>query len=258
VPLDGAIVGRGPVAVVLLHEYPGPMYDWWPYAVYLAHHGVQALLFDFRCLGLSSCPPRARADPVADVAGAMRVLRSRGARSIALVGASLGGVVAVIAGARLNPAAIVDLSGERDLTGLLPGRRLSSCAAAAQLRVPALFAVARDDHYVRVADMRAIYGHAHSQVKHLVVLPTGSGHGWDLLQTTGGTWTRLASKVLSFVTNPRMRGTLELMTSRASSGRCALRWRLKRNQAVEQSSGEHPSAVSENAHIVAGTRRAVR
>ncbi|HET6866713.1 MAG TPA: alpha/beta hydrolase [Solirubrobacteraceae bacterium] len=199
VPLAGAIVGHGPLGVVLLHEYPGPMCGWWPYAVYLAGHGVQALLFDFRCAGLSSCPPRGRSDPVADVAGAMRALRSRGARSIALVGASLGGVVAVIAGGQLNPAAIVDLSGERDLTGLLPGPRLNSYAAAAQLHVPALFAVARDDRYVSVADMRAIYDRARSRVKHLVVLPPGSGHGWDLLQTIGGTWTRLAPALLAFI-----------------------------------------------------------
>jgi pimeloyl-ACP methyl ester carboxylesterase len=175
------------------------MCGWWPYAVYLARHGARALLFDFRCSGLSACPPRGRANPVADVAGAMRVLRSRGARSVALVGASLGGVVAVIAGGRLDPAAIVDLSGERDLTGLLPGPPLSSYAAAALLRAPAMFAVARDDRYVSVADMRAIYGRARSRVKALVVLPAGSGHGWDLLQTIGGRWTRLASEVLSFV-----------------------------------------------------------
>lgn len=199
VSLVGAIVGQGPVGVVLLHEYPGPMCGWWPYAVYLANHGVQALLFDFRCAGLSSCPTHGRADPVADAAGAMRVLRSRGARSIALVGASLGGVVALIAGGLLNPAAIVDLSGERDLTGLLPGPRLNSYAAAARLRVPALFAVARDDRFVSVADMRAIYDHARSRVKRLVVLPTGSEHGWDMLQTIGGSWTRLAPELLSFV-----------------------------------------------------------
>lgn len=198
VSLAGAIVGDGSVGVVLLHEYPGPMCGWWPYAVYLAHHGVQALLFDFRCAGLSSCPRSGRVDPVADVSGAMRVLGSRRARSIALVGASFGGVVAVIAGGQLDPAAIVDLSGERDLTGLLPGPRLNSYASAARLHVPALFAVARDDRYVSVADMRAIYDQARSRVKHLVVLPAGSGHGWDLLQSIGG-WTRLAPELLSFV-----------------------------------------------------------
>lgn len=129
----------------------------------------------------------------------MRVLRSRGARSLALLGASLGGVVAVIVGGQLHPDAIVDLSGERDLTGLLPGPRLNSYVAAGRLHVPALFAVARDDRYVSVADMRAIYDRARSPVNRLVVLPAGSGHGWDMLQTVGGTWTRLAPELLSFV-----------------------------------------------------------
>jgi pimeloyl-ACP methyl ester carboxylesterase len=121
VSLDGVLVGSGPIGVILLHEYPGPLCGWWPYAAYLAHHGVRALLFDFRCLGLSGCPRGGRANPVEDVAGAMNVLRARGARSVAFVGASFGGAVAVLAGARLHPAAVVDLSGERDLGGLVPG-----------------------------------------------------------------------------------------------------------------------------------------
>ena len=41
--LTGAIAGSGPVGVVLIHEYPGPMCGWWPYAAYLArHHGKAA------------------------------------------------------------------------------------------------------------------------------------------------------------------------------------------------------------------------
>jgi hypothetical protein len=33
----------------------------------------------------------------------------------------MGGAVAVVAAARLRPAALVDLSGERDTAGLTPG-----------------------------------------------------------------------------------------------------------------------------------------
>jgi pimeloyl-ACP methyl ester carboxylesterase len=200
VTLDGAIVGHGPVGVLLLHEYPGPMCGWWPYAVYLAHHGVQAMLFDFDCLGLSACAPDHKYDPAGDVAGALAALRARGARTVALVGASLGGVVSVLAGARLMPAAIVDLSGERDLTGLLPGANLNSYAAAPGLRAPALFVVARDDRDVSVADMRAVYRRAGSRVKHLLVLPATAGHGWDmLLGGAGAAWSPLAGQILAFV-----------------------------------------------------------
>jgi alpha/beta superfamily hydrolase len=200
VQLDGAVVGTGPVGAVLLHEYPGPMCGWWPYAVYLAQHGIHVLLFDFRCLGLSACPPGGRADPVADTAGAMRSLHSRGARSIALIGASLGGVVAVLAGARLHPAAIVDLSGERNLTGLLPGPPLDAFAAAPALRVPALFVVARADPNVTVGDMRAVFAHAGTRTKQLLVLAADAGHGWDMLTGAGGSWSPLAGRVLRFIT----------------------------------------------------------
>jgi pimeloyl-ACP methyl ester carboxylesterase len=199
VSLDGAIVGTGRIGVVLLHEYPGPMCGWWPYATFLAQHGVNALLFDFRCFGLSACPNGGRANPVADVAGAMRALRAHGARSIALVGASLGGVVAVIAGARLHPAAIVDLSGERDLTGLLTGVSLNSETAAPALHAPALFALARGDRGVTVTDMRAVYRLTRSPVKALTVLPTTAGHGWDMLVDADFGWSSLAREILAFV-----------------------------------------------------------
>jgi esterase/lipase len=198
VMLDGAIAGRGRVGVVLLHEFPGPMCGWWPYASYLGHHGVQALFFDLRCLGLSACSKNGYGDPVADTAGAMAALRARGARSTALVGASLGGVVSVMAGAKLHPDAVVDLSGERQLGPLLPGVQLDSYGPAAKLRAPALFVVAHGDNFVPVSDMRAVYRQAASRTKRLIVLPSSEGHGWTML-SSGADWAPLARQVLSFV-----------------------------------------------------------
>jgi fermentation-respiration switch protein FrsA (DUF1100 family) len=123
----------------------------------------------------------------------------RAARSIALVGASLGGVVSVMAGAKLRVSAVVDLSGERDLGELLPGVDLNSYTSAPGLRAPALFAVAHDDRAVSVADMRAVFRRARSGVKELVVLPASAGHGWYMLIRTGGSWSPLARRVLAFV-----------------------------------------------------------
>jgi pimeloyl-ACP methyl ester carboxylesterase len=184
---------------VLLHEYPGPMCGWWPYAVYLAQHGLRALLFDFGCLGLSSCPSDRRTDPSLEVAAAMSVLRAHGARTIALLGASMGGVIAVMAGAKLNPSAVIDLSGERDLGELLPGAHLNSVTPAPALRAPALFVVARGDRYVSVGDMRAVYRRAGSQIKRLIVLNADAGHGWDMLLGANGRWAPLARQVLTFI-----------------------------------------------------------
>ena len=135
-----------------------------PYARYLARHGVRALLFDLRCFGHSECG-RGRGQATVDVAAAMAELRRRGARRVALVGASMGGAIAVVAAARLHPAAVVDLSGERDTTGLTPGIEADAGAAAPGVTAPALFAVARGDHYVPVADMRAVARRVRSRTR---------------------------------------------------------------------------------------------
>ena len=140
--LDGALVGSGPIGAVLLSEYPGPYCGWWPYAVDLARHGVHVLLFDFHCQGLSTCG-HDRRDYVADAAAAVTALRAHGARSIALIGASLGGAVALAAAASQHPAALVDLSGERNPAKIIPGLHLGAMRYAPRVHAPALFAVAR-------------------------------------------------------------------------------------------------------------------
>jgi hypothetical protein len=157
VALSGAVMGSGPVGAVLIHAYPRDYCGWLPYAGYLSRHGVHVLLFDLRCFGRSSCPGR-RGHAIADVAAAVAELRRRGARRVALVGASMGGAIAVAAAAQLHPAAVVDLSGERDTTGLTPGIDADAGSAAHGVTAPALFAVARGDRYVPVADMRAVRG----------------------------------------------------------------------------------------------------
>jgi dienelactone hydrolase len=199
VRLDGAIAGSGRVGAVLIHEYPGPMCGWWPYAHYLARHGMRALLFDLRCFGMSGCPDRGRGNVVADVAAAMRALQRDGARRIALVGASMGGSVAVVAAARLRPAALVDLSGELDTAGLTPGVSVNAGAAARSVRVPALFAVARGDRYVPVADMRTVFRRTAARAKRLIVLPAVAGHGWGMLLGTRTAFSPLARQVAAFI-----------------------------------------------------------
>jgi pimeloyl-ACP methyl ester carboxylesterase len=198
VRLDGAIVGSGPVGAVLIHEYPGPMCGWWPYAAYLSRHGVRALLFDLRCFGESDCKT-GRGHATTDVAAAMKALRDDGARSVALVGASMGGAIAVVAGAQLDPAAVVDLSGERDTSALTPGIAANAGAAAHNLTAPSLFVVARQDQYVPVGDMRAVYERAAARDKRLVVLPSEAGHGWGVLLGFETEWAPIAGRVAAFI-----------------------------------------------------------
>ena len=199
VTLSGAVVGSGPVGAVLIHEYPRDYCGWLPYAGYLSRHGVRALLFDLRCFGGSPCPRGGRGRATTDVAAAMAELRRRGARRVALVGASMGGAIAVVAAARLQPAAVVDLSGERNTTGLTPGIDADAGAAAPGVTAPALFAVARGDRYVPVADMRLVARRARAATKRIIVLPAVVGHGWDLLSGTATTWSPLAATVATFI-----------------------------------------------------------
>ena len=198
VTLAGAVAGSGPVGAVLIHEWPRDYCGWLPYAGYLARHGVQALAFDLRCFGSSACPEGGRGHATEDVAAAMAELRRRGARRVALVGASMGGAIAVVAAARLHPAALVDLSGERDTTGLTPGVAADAGAAAPGVTAPALFAVARGDRYVPVADMRAVARRVRSASR-LIVLPAVAGHGWDLLVGTTTEWSPLAATIAAFI-----------------------------------------------------------
>jgi pimeloyl-ACP methyl ester carboxylesterase len=198
VMLSGAVVGSGPVGAVLIHEYPRDYCGWLPYSGYLARHGVRALLFDLRCFGRSPCPG-GRGHATTDVAAAMAELRRRGARRVALVGASMGGAIAVVAAARLHAAAVVDLSGERDTTGLTPGIDADAGAAAHGVTAPALFAVARGDRYVPVADMRAVAQRVRSATRRMIVLPAAAGHGWDLLFGTATKWSPLAATVAAFI-----------------------------------------------------------
>jgi len=197
--LWGAVVGSGPVGAVLIHEYPRDSCGWWPYAGYLSRHGVRALLFDLRCFGRSPCPSGGRGHATADVAAAMAELRRRGARRVALVGASMGGAIAVVAAAQLHPAAVVDLSGERNTTGLTPGIDADAAAAAHGVTAPVLFAVARGDRYVPVADMRTVARRVRSATRRVIVLPAVAGHGWDLVFGTGTKWSPLAATVAAFI-----------------------------------------------------------
>jgi dienelactone hydrolase len=113
-----------------------------------------------------------------------------------LVGASVGGVVALQVAASIRPpvAAVVDLSGERR------GMGLDSLAAARRLEVPALFAVAPGDRFVSVGTMRRLYEAAPVRAKRLVVLAEGAGHGWELLGGAAGTgWSALAVTVAAWI-----------------------------------------------------------
>jgi dienelactone hydrolase len=200
--LDGAVLGSGPVGVVLGHQYPAELCGWWPFAVYLARHGMRVLLFDFRCQGESTCPADAHGSDVDDMLAAAAELRSRGAKRVFLMGASLGGTVAMMAGPRLSPppAGVVSLSGEADLGYLAGGStRLDALSSVPGLRAPFLQIMARGDPAVSVADARNLEQRAGSRDKRLIVLPAPFGHGWNIVTEADGTPTSVGPTVLRWI-----------------------------------------------------------
>jgi pimeloyl-ACP methyl ester carboxylesterase len=200
VELDGAMVGTGSIGVVLAHQYPADLCGWWPYANYLAGRGFRVLLFDFRCFGASDCPAGdARWDLTPDLQAASDQLRTQGARSVALVGASLGGAAVLIAGSRVAPRAssVVELSGEPDLQFI--GAPLRAGTAVRRLRVPTLFVVARGDTAVSAAQTTRMWRDTPAATKSLMILPSYAGHGWSMLTTTLTHWAPLARRIATFI-----------------------------------------------------------
>jgi dienelactone hydrolase len=205
--LNGVLVGRGPVGVVLVHQYPSDLCGFWPFADYLAKRGLRAFAIDLRCFGRSACPEgEAKGQVVDDLDAAAAELRRRGVTRVALVGASMGGAAVLIAGTRVKPpvAAVVSLSGEADPTNLVGGIQLNAGAVVDQLTVPTMFVVATNDQYVSVQETRTMYRAVKTGDKRLEVLSDDFDglHGWELLRNpaTGEEFGPVAAKVTAFLT----------------------------------------------------------
>jgi pimeloyl-ACP methyl ester carboxylesterase len=128
---------------LFLHQIDGDgLCGWWPFAAWLTqHYPVRAVLADLCGYGASYCPDQSFA---ADQLRQVRVLAHDTARPgrFVLVGASMGGALALASAAAIRAAAVVDLSGRR--TGPVhrppPRHRTSPCRhwsrTAAAIRPP--------------------------------------------------------------------------------------------------------------------------
>jgi pimeloyl-ACP methyl ester carboxylesterase len=199
--LDGVIVGKGPRGIVLLHQYPSEYCGWWPYAVSMAKRGYQVLLFDFRCYGHSTCPRALRGRYLDDTEGALAKLRSGGAKQIALIGASLGGVVALMAGSAVRPPVdvVVSVSGEPALIYVGGTPPLDATVAVPHLLVPTLYLVAKGDTTVSVEETQQLYRDTKAAVKQISVFDSGFAHGWDMFLGPDPALTAPGKVILSFL-----------------------------------------------------------
>ena len=179
--LIGVQLGTGAKGVVLAHQggggAPGNLCAWMPYARSLAGAGYRVLAFDHRYFGSSSWP---RSNPNRvdlDVVGAVRELRRRGAKSVVLAGASLGGAAVLAAATRIEPQVngVISLSTPQLYVGI------DVVEVARRLSVPALFVAAEEDLDF-ADDARALYEAAATPDKQLAIFP-GRAHGAPMLRT---------------------------------------------------------------------------
>jgi len=174
-------IGRGPTVVILLHQTDGNgLCGWLPFARDLAQApGVSALAIDLCNYGTASCKKveaglYTDADQTDPVAVAIRHAREQlHPRRIVVVGASMGGSVALMSAATLPGIdAAVDLSGPVTW----PGMEVVDQGRA--LEVPVLASTADSEGPDEVQGMREIVANSPAGS---TFLPAESGHGYALL-----------------------------------------------------------------------------
>ena len=180
VRLNAVTMGSGPRGVVMLHQTDNGVCGWFEYGGILAKQGFQVLLFDRRCTGQSTCPGGGTAKGSrhsADVQTAVATLRKQGAAKVAVVGASLGGAVAIGSCSAAKADGCVALSPA--LFDFPLGDGLTAQKAIGRLGVPTLVADAPDDSSSPIAEVKALLTKARPGVVRFVQLPNAAGHGWS-------------------------------------------------------------------------------
>jgi pimeloyl-ACP methyl ester carboxylesterase len=196
---DGGLVyadvyGEGVRGVVLAHGGRFNKESWAQQARTLASAGFQVLAIDFRGYGKSKGPGDAHpmdAPLHLDVLAAVRYLQEMGAKSVSIVGGSMG------AGAA-GDASIASRPGQIDRLVFLGG---SPNGPAEKLKSASLFIVARDDSNddgPRLPRIQEQYKKA-PEPKALIILE-GSAHAQYLFQTDQAE--RVMREILKFLAAP--------------------------------------------------------
>jgi dienelactone hydrolase len=194
--MAGAVLGEGPDAAVFLHQTSRSGFcGFATYAEWAAARGVRAVLVDLCGWGRSTCKGSFAADAEAQVRLLVDWAREHGARRVTVVGASMGGAIALGVGERAGADAVVDLSGPAVWQGVP-----SATEAARQTTVPLLLAVAARDREMDPAALKAAVESAPARHKRFV--PAPGGHGWSMLNDgplNEPVWTPLATDVLRWI-----------------------------------------------------------
>jgi esterase/lipase len=170
-----AVYGSGPV-VVIAHQSDETRCDVVPVARWLRDNHYAAVVVDLR------------GDWTGVLAGTIATMRARGATSVQLLGASMGGNVAMIVGGQVTPpvASVVSLGGERSL-----GPGYDADAAVAHSHVPLFIVTSINDGYLLEGEARALIAESAATDKRSLILP-GSLHGTAMLDGPDGAQVKAA------------------------------------------------------------------
>ncbi|MFF2494878.1 alpha/beta hydrolase family protein [Agromyces sp. NPDC058064] len=195
---DVGVAGEGATTAIFAHQRNQDGCGFWPYASTLAERGVQVLLVNSCGYGETECPREANhvVDDGADaILAAAEWAREHGAERVVVVGASMGGTAAIVAGGRDGDDGVLD--GVVDLSGPLAFRGYDSLDDAPALTAPILLAVAPDDTTVGVDELQQLADATASD--DVTIIADGVGHGWAML-TTGTAFNAFADRVTAFIT----------------------------------------------------------
>ena len=173
--------GRGPLGVVLVHGSGSRgICNWAKEIGWLAQAGLHVLGYDQSCVGDSTCQGETR--PVDDLISVVADLRRRGVTEVAVVGASAGGALPLVAAARPRSgiSSVVSLSA---VLSAPVGDTMASKVVAG-IRAPVMYVLAADDPASSPAELRAFQRRTPGSSQ--VLLPAGSGHAQALLYDPAG------------------------------------------------------------------------
>ena len=197
---DGGLIyadlyGKGPNGVVLAHGGPFNKESWKPQAETLADAGFHVLALDFRGYGQSTGPGHdspMTAPLYLDVLAAVRYLHSQGAKTVSVVGGSMGGGAAADAMVVSEPGEIDRLVELGSATWDFPAEKIKGRK---------LIIVARDDANddgPRLPNIQKNYDKMPEPKR--IIIVEGSAHAQFLFQT--GQADRVMREILRFLREP--------------------------------------------------------
>lgn len=186
--LAGTLTGKGRAGVILAHQYNADQSAWYAFAAELASKGYTVLTFNFRgfCPGDAAGCSDGKQEPAQaalDLEGAITFMQNRGVDKLFIVGASMGGTVALVP-MPLRVDGIVAVSAPEDFEGL-------KADTGALPKTPMLFVAGREDPADAAGAARRLYDAA-PKPKQILVVPSEEHGAYLLDDPTSGEEVRQA------------------------------------------------------------------